>query len=104
MFVGDAAAQRPRPTDVPPGDVTTLVAPNDFQVYNDYATSARTYASRRAVVHYVVLGIDAPPLNDDDRDDVPDYVERVGAAADTAIEYFGRRGFAAIPLPSWHFY
>jgi hypothetical protein len=96
VFVGDAAAQRPRPTDVPPGDVTTLVAPNDFQVYNDYATPARTYASRRAVVHYVVVGIDAPPLNDDDRDDVPDYVERVGAAADTAIEYFQRRGFTAI--------
>lgn len=96
IFVGDAAAQRPRPSDVPPGDVTTLVAPNDFQVYNDYATPARTFASRRAVVHYVVVGIDAPPLNDDDRDDVPDYVERVGAAADTAIDYYERRGFAAI--------
>ena len=96
VFVGDAAAQRPRPTDVPPGSVTTLVAPNDFQVYNDYASPARTFASRRAVVHYVVVGIDAPPLNDDDRDDVPDYIERVGAAADTAIEYYERRGFAAI--------
>jgi hypothetical protein len=96
IFVGDAAAQRPRPSDVPPGEVTTLVAPNDFQVYNDFATPARTFASRRAVVHYVLLGIDAPPLNDDDRDDVPDYVERVGAAADTAIEYYERRGFAAI--------
>jgi hypothetical protein len=96
IFVGDAAAQRPRPSDVPPGEVTTLVAPNDFQVYNDFATPSRTFASRRAVVHYVLLGIDAPPLNDDDRDDVPDYVERVGAAADTAIEYYERRGFAAI--------
>jgi hypothetical protein len=96
VFVGDASAQRPRPTDVPPGDVTTLVAPNDFQVYNDYATPARTFASRRAVVHYVVVGIDAPPLNDDDRDDVPDYVERIGAAADIAIEYYERRGFAGI--------
>jgi hypothetical protein len=96
IFVGDAAAQRPRPSDVPPGEVTTVVAPNDFQVYNDFATPSRTFGSRRAVVHYVVLGIDAPPLNDDDRDDVPDYVERVGAAADTAIEYYERRGFAAI--------
>ena len=96
VSVGDAAAERPRPSDVPPGEVTTLVAPNDFQVYNDYATPARTYASRRAVVHYVVLGIDAPPLNDDDRDAVPDYVERVGAAADTALDYYERRGFAAI--------
>jgi hypothetical protein len=96
IFVGDAAAQRPRPSDVPPGEVTTVVAPNDFQVYNDFATPSRTFGSRRAVVHYVVLGIDAPPLNDDDRDDVPDYVERVGAAADTAIDYYERRGFAAI--------
>jgi hypothetical protein len=96
VFVGDAAAQRPRPSEVPPGEVTTLVAPNDFQVYNDFATPSRTFESRRAVVHYVVLGIDAPPLNDDDRDDVPDYVERVGSAADTAIDYYERRGFAAI--------
>ena len=96
VLVGDASAQRPRPTDLPPGDVTTLVAPNDFQVYNDYATPARTYASRRAVVHYVVVGIDAPPLNDDDADGVPDYVERAGEAADTAIAYYERRGFAAI--------
>jgi hypothetical protein len=100
VFVGDAAAQRPRPSEVPPGDVTTLVAPNDFQVYNDYATPAKTFASRRAVVHYVVVGIDAPPLNDDDRDEVPDYVERVGAAADTAIDYYERRGFAAISADS----
>jgi hypothetical protein len=100
VFVGDAAAQRPRPSDVPPGDVTTLVAPNDFQVYNDYATPARTFASQRAVVHYVVVGIDAPPLNDDDRDDVPDYVERIGGAADTAIDYYERRGFAAISADS----
>ena len=100
IFVGDAAAQRPRPSDVPPGEVTTLVAPNDFQVYNDFSTPSRTFASRRAVVHYVVLGIDAPPLNDDDRDDVPDYVERVGAAADTAIDYYERRGFAAISADS----
>jgi hypothetical protein len=96
FVVGDASAQRPRPTDVPPGEVTTLVAPNDFQVYNDYSTPARTYAARRAVVHYVVTGIDAPPLNDDDGDDVPDYVQRVGTAADTAIDYYERRGFASI--------
>jgi hypothetical protein len=47
-------------------------------------------------VHYVVLGIDAPPLNDDDGDGVPDYVERVGEAADVAIGYFERRGFRAV--------
>jgi hypothetical protein len=88
-----AAVKRPRPSDVPAA--LTILAPNDFQVYNDYATPERTYASGRVVVHYVVLGIDAPPLNDDDADGVPDYVERVGAAADGALAYYERRGFHA---------
>jgi hypothetical protein len=91
-----AATKRPRPSDVP-GAVTSL-APNDFQVYNDYASPERTYASRSVVVHYVVFGIDAPPLNDDDLDAVPDYVERVADAADLALAYYARRGFHA-PLP-----
>ena len=90
------AGQRPRPADAPPGQVATVVAPNELQVYNDYATGELTYSSRRAVVHYVTLGIDAPPLNDDDADGVPDYVERVGDAADAAIDYYRSRGFAAI--------
>jgi hypothetical protein len=90
------AGKRPRPTEVPPAQVVSEVAPNGFQVFNDYATPARFHASRHAVVHYVVLGVDAPPLNDDDADGVPDYVERVGDAADTAIAYYERRGFARI--------
>jgi hypothetical protein len=69
------------------------MAPNALQLYNDYASPERTYSSERVVVHYVVLGIDAPPLNDDDADGVPDYVERVGAAADRALAYYQRRGF-----------
>jgi hypothetical protein len=89
-----AALERPRPSDVP-GAETTL-APNGFQVYNDYASPERTYSSRRAVVHFVVLGIDAPPLNDDDADGVPDYVERVGEAADRALAYYERRGFRRV--------
>jgi hypothetical protein len=91
------AAKRPRPTDVPPAHVFSQVAPNPIQVFNDYATPAHSYPTRRAVVHYVVLGIDAPPLNDDDADGVPDYVERVGEAADTSISYYERRGFARVP-------
>ncbi|HEX6702771.1 MAG TPA: hypothetical protein VF101_18740, partial [Gaiellaceae bacterium] len=59
-----AWVKRPRPSDVP--GAPTSIAPNDLQVYNDYASPERTYGSRRAVVHYVALGIDAPPLNDDD--------------------------------------
>jgi hypothetical protein len=91
-----AAHERPRPTDVPSAETT--LAPNGFQLYNDYASPERTYSSQRVVVHYVVLGIDAPPLNDDEADGVPDYVERVGDAADHALTYYERRGFAR-PLP-----
>jgi hypothetical protein len=91
-----AGVKQPRPSDV--ADAQTSIAPNDFQVYNDYASPERTHSSRRTVVHYVVLGIDAPPLNDDDADGVPDYVERVGEAADRALAYYERRGFRS-PLP-----
>jgi hypothetical protein len=91
-----AAVKRPRPSDVP--GAPTVIAPNDLQLYNDYASPERTYASLGVVVHYVVLGIDAPPLNDDDRNGVPDYVEHVGDAADRAIAYYARRGFRP-PLP-----
>ncbi len=90
------AGKRPRPTDVPPALTVSEFAPNGIQVFNDYATPARFYASQRAVVHYEVLGIDAPRLNDDDSDGVPDYVERVAEAADTVISYYERRGFARI--------
>jgi hypothetical protein len=88
--------KRPRPSDVPAADTT--LAPNGFQLYNDYASPERTYASASTVVHYVVLGIDAPPLNDDDANGTPDYVERVGDAADRALAYYERRGFPR-PLP-----
>lgn len=91
-----AAYKRPRPNEVPAA--ATTVAPNGVQLYNDYASPERTHSSQRVVVHYVVLGIDAPPLNDDDADGVPDYVEHVGEAADQALAYFERRGFR-LPLP-----
>jgi hypothetical protein len=90
-----AAAERLRP-DTVPNPAAEQVAPNAIQVLNDFVTPARAYAADRAVVHYVVLGVSAPPLNDDDADGVPDYVERVGDAADTAIAYYERRGFAHI--------
>ena len=88
-----AAVTRPRPTDVPGAE--SAIAPDGFQVYNDYASPERTFSSERIMVHYVVLGIDAPPLNDDDADGVPDYVEHIGAAADRALAYYERRGFRA---------
>src|SRR3954464_15359737 len=88
-----AAATRPRPDAIPPNQVYTDIAPNALRVFNDYATPARAYASVRVVVHYVTRGPDAPPLNDDDGDGVPDYVQRVGEAADGALAYYDRRGF-----------
>jgi hypothetical protein len=91
-----SAGLRPRPSEVPPSSVETQTVPDDFQVFNDYASAEHRYSSARVVVHYVVLGIDAPPLNDDDADGVPDYVERVGDAADVAISYYERRGFRPI--------
>ena len=94
------ATLRPRPTDVPAVASADGAAPNELQVFDDYSVPARTFASARAVVHFVVLGADAPPLNDDDADGVPDYVERVGAAADRAIDYFERRGFRRIAADS----
>ena len=88
-----AWTKRPRPSEVPVAE--TAPAPDDFQLYNDYASPERTYSSKRVVVHYVELGIDAPPLNDDDGGGVPDYVARVGEAADRALAYYERRGFRA---------
>lgn len=44
-------------------------------------------------MHYVTTTVDAPPLSDDDGDGVPDYVEQVGAAADTALQYYAHAGF-----------
>jgi hypothetical protein len=89
-----AEAKRPRPTEVP--GAQTAIAPDGLQVFNDYAAPERTFSAARVVVHYVVLGIDAPPVNDDDADGVPDYVERVGDAADRALAYYEGRGFHAV--------
>src|SRR3954452_16578164 len=96
LFAQSAAATRPRPDAIPPNQVYTDIAPNALRVFNDYATPSRAYSSARATVHWVTDGPDAPALNDDDGTGVPDYVERVAAAADTAIGYYERRGFASV--------
>lgn len=46
-----------------------------------------------AVIHYVTSGPDAPPLNDDDRDGLPDYVEKISAAADKSLAVYAQQGF-----------
>lgn len=96
LMAPGAWGKRPRPPDAKPGSVVTSVAPSQLLIYNDYATPERTLSSQAAVIHYVVTGIDAPPLNDDDRDGVPDYVEQVGEVADVSIAYYRGRGFVAI--------
>jgi hypothetical protein len=55
-------------------------------------------ARPHVVIHWVELGVDAPPLNDDDRNDLPDYVEEVADAAETSFTYFATHGFIA-PRP-----
>jgi hypothetical protein len=96
LMAPGAWGKRPRPPDAPPGSVVTSVAPSGLQLYNDYGTPERTFSSQTVVVHYVVTGIDAPSLNDDDRDGSPDYVEQVGEVADVSIAYYRGRGFVAI--------
>jgi hypothetical protein len=88
--------RRPRPDHAPSGAGEDAAPPNGISLFSDYATPARTHASRHVVVHYVTSGRSAPPLNDDDGDRIPDFVERVGDAADLALDYYARRGFARI--------
>jgi hypothetical protein len=91
-----SAGRRTRPSDVLPSAASVETAPSDLAILNDYDLPERTFSAREVVVHYVTRGINAPPLNDDDGNGVPDYVERAAAAADMAVEYYDRRGFRRI--------
>ncbi|MBD0329591.1 MAG: hypothetical protein ICV64_05755 [Thermoleophilia bacterium] len=55
-------------------------------------------SGRSAVIHWTTRGLDAPPLNDDNRDGIPDYVREALDAADHSLTTFQREGFLA-PLP-----
>jgi hypothetical protein len=62
-----------------------------------YLSPSQSFASARVVVHWVSRGSQAPPLNDDDGDAVPDYVEAVADAAELSLTQYARRGFRAPP-------
>jgi hypothetical protein len=62
-----------------------------------YATPSLAHGTAHTVVHWVARGSQAPALNDDDADGVPDYVEAVGEAAELALTAFASRGFRAPP-------
>jgi hypothetical protein len=65
----------------------SLLRPDKGGLYA-YTTAESTYESASVVVHCVTVGLDAPPLNDDNHNGVADYVEQVGAAADAAFAYY----------------
>ena len=88
-----SAAPRPALAATP-----VVERPTTGGTYAYRVPEAAPYAGLRAVVHYVTSGPDAPPLNDDNADGYPDYVEQVSQAADTALAYYQRYGFKP-PLP-----
>jgi hypothetical protein len=76
---------------------TTVARPTTGGQYGYTTPETAPYVGARAVIHYVTSGPDAPPLNDDNADGYPDYVEQVSQAADTALLYYERHGFK-LPL------
>jgi hypothetical protein len=79
-------------------DPAKVARPTTGGEYAYSTAEAPPYVGVRAVVHYVSTGPAAPPLNDDNGNGYPDYVEQVSSAADTALLYYARHGFK-LPLP-----
>ena len=64
-----------------------------------YKTREVTISSPYVVVHYTRTGTDHPRfMKDDDHDGVPNYIEKLAAAANKAWLWYGHNGFKA-PLP-----
>ena len=64
-----------------------------------YATPEVTISSPYVVVHYTRTGPDHPRfMKDDDHDNVPNYVEKLAAAANKAWLWYAHNGFKG-PLP-----
>jgi hypothetical protein len=98
----------PPPPTSPPPSAPTPPAPTGKNVVarptsgGEFAYQApeQVYASADAVVHYVTTGLDAPPLNDDNHDGLPDYVQEIGTAADAALGYYAAHKFLGVPADS----
>ena len=75
------------------GAITVVQRPTTGGSYAYATPEAPPHVGARADVHYVTNGPDAPPLNDDDGNGRPDYVEEVSRAADAALEFYARYGF-----------
>src|SRR3954471_19417952 len=61
-----------------------------------YKTPEVTIQSPYVVVHYTRTGPDHPRfMKDDDKDNVPNYVEKLAAAANKAWLWYGHNGFKA---------
>src|SRR5947209_3395641 len=77
---------------VPAGAATLVPRPT-------YSTGEATISSPYFVVHYTRSGPDQPRfMKDDDHDGVPNYIEKLAAAANKAWLWYGHNGFKA-PLP-----
>jgi hypothetical protein len=101
LIVAAAPATRAAKAVGPVPRPTTNQGPYGYKVAcGGTATSnpCRRVSGARAVIHWVRSGPDAPALNDDDRNGIPDYVDDVRVAADRALLYYAQHGFKA-PLP-----
>jgi hypothetical protein len=58
----------------------------------------RRLGGRYAVIHWVQTGPDAPPLNDDNGNRLPDYIDEIRAAADKSLAFYAAKRFKT-PLP-----
>jgi hypothetical protein len=90
----------PSPAPPPPPAVKNLIARPTNGGEFAYQAPEQTYESADAVIHYVTTGLDAPPLNDDNHDGLPDYVQEIGTAADAALGYYGTHSFLGVPADS----
>ena len=93
----------PQPSPAPPPPAPTgknVVARPTSGGEFAYEAPEQIYQSADAVVHYVTTGLDAPPLNDDNHDGLPDYVQEIGSAADAALGYYAAHRFLGVPADS----